>query len=221
MCCSIVVLAEEWTTSARCRCFPRIPTKRLSIANNMSSPNTAATCPVASSTNSTTRCAQYSSLITDCYKRKWFQLSFNKPRAKVFTNFFVFLTDYDRKWRRHVRLVGHSEREVAEKFHRSQSWRHKSRLVSFRIRLNSCFRREWHAPSFTTYLTFVLLRKHLTSCIFFMFEQSADKTVMIWDIRSGSCVQRFEGHESVVRSVRFYPSGDAVGTGSDDASVNT
>ena len=49
--------------------------------------------------------------------------------------------------------------------------------------------------------------------------QSADKMVRIWDIRSGSCVQQFAGHESVVRSVRFYPSGDAVGTGSDDASV--
>ena len=49
--------------------------------------------------------------------------------------------------------------------------------------------------------------------------QSADKTAMIWDIRTGNCVQQFEGHESDINSVRYYPSGDAIGTGSDDATV--
>ena len=43
---------------------------------------------------------------------------------------------------------------------------------------------------------------------------------MIWDLRSGQCVQVFEGHESDVNSVRFYPSGDALATGSDDATVS-
>lgn len=43
--------------------------------------------------------------------------------------------------------------------------------------------------------------------------------VLIWDMRSGQCVQSFEGHESDVNSVKFHPSGDAVGTGSDDATV--
>lgn len=43
--------------------------------------------------------------------------------------------------------------------------------------------------------------------------------VLIWDMRSGQCVQSFEGHESDVNTVKFHPSGDAVGTGSDDASV--
>ena len=42
---------------------------------------------------------------------------------------------------------------------------------------------------------------------------------MVWDMRTGQCVQAFEGHESDINSVRFYPSGDAVATGSDDATV--
>ncbi|XP_020292451.1 guanine nucleotide-binding protein subunit beta-5 [Pseudomyrmex gracilis] len=44
-----------------------------------------------------------------------------------------------------------------------------------------------------------------------------DKLVLIWDMRSGQCVQSFEGHQSDVNSVRFHPGGDAVVTGSDDA----
>lgn len=43
---------------------------------------------------------------------------------------------------------------------------------------------------------------------------------MVWDMRTGQCVQVFEGHESDINSVRFYPSGDAVATGSDDATVS-
>ncbi|ELT87182.1 hypothetical protein CAPTEDRAFT_171720 [Capitella teleta] len=46
---------------------------------------------------------------------------------------------------------------------------------------------------------------------------SCDRTLMIWDIRTGRCVQEFDGHESDINSVRFYPSGDAVASGSDDA----
>ena len=42
---------------------------------------------------------------------------------------------------------------------------------------------------------------------------------MIWDIRTGSYVQTFEGHESDVNAVRFYPSGDAFVSASDDATV--
>jgi len=49
--------------------------------------------------------------------------------------------------------------------------------------------------------------------------QSCDKTLMLWDMRTGQCGQVFEGHESDINSVRFYPSGDAVATGSDDATV--
>jgi len=42
---------------------------------------------------------------------------------------------------------------------------------------------------------------------------------MVWDIRTGSYVQTFEGHESDVNAVRFYPSGDAFVSASDDATV--
>ena len=44
---------------------------------------------------------------------------------------------------------------------------------------------------------------------------------MVWDIRTGGYVQTFEGHESDVNAVRFYPSGDAFVSASDDATVNT
>lgn len=43
----------------------------------------------------------------------------------------------------------------------------------------------------------------------------------MWDMRTGNCVQAFEGHESDVNSVKFHPSGDAVATGSDDSTVRT
>jgi WD40 repeat protein len=43
---------------------------------------------------------------------------------------------------------------------------------------------------------------------------------MVWDIRTGSYVQTFEGHDSDVNAVRFYPSGDAFVSASDDATVS-
>uniref|UniRef100_A0AC11E0F7 G protein subunit beta 5 n=1 Tax=Ovis aries TaxID=9940 RepID=A0AC11E0F7_SHEEP len=46
-----------------------------------------------------------------------------------------------------------------------------------------------------------------------------DKKAMVWDMRSGQCVQAFETHESDINSVRYYPSGDAFASGSDDATV--
>ena len=49
--------------------------------------------------------------------------------------------------------------------------------------------------------------------------QGCDKMALIWDMRTGSCVQSFEGHDSDINSVKFYPSGDAIATGSDDATV--
>lgn len=42
---------------------------------------------------------------------------------------------------------------------------------------------------------------------------------MVWDIRTGQCVQCFDGHEADINTVRFNPSGDAFATGSDDATV--
>lgn len=44
--------------------------------------------------------------------------------------------------------------------------------------------------------------------------------VLIWDMRTGHCVQSFEGHQSDINSVKFHPSGDAVATGSDDSTVS-
>uniref|UniRef100_A0A8C9SZR1 Guanine nucleotide binding protein (G protein), beta 5b n=2 Tax=Scleropages formosus TaxID=113540 RepID=A0A8C9SZR1_SCLFO len=44
-----------------------------------------------------------------------------------------------------------------------------------------------------------------------------DKKANVWDMRSGQCIQSFESHESDINSVRYYPSGDAFASGSDDA----
>ncbi|KAA0201095.1 Guanine nucleotide binding protein subunit [Fasciolopsis buskii] len=46
-----------------------------------------------------------------------------------------------------------------------------------------------------------------------------DRCANVWDMRTGQCVQVFQGHDSDVNSVRFYPSGDAFATGSDDATI--
>jgi WD40 repeat protein len=43
---------------------------------------------------------------------------------------------------------------------------------------------------------------------------------MVWDIRTGNYVQTFEEHDSDVNAVRFYPSGDAFVSASDDATVS-
>uniref|UniRef100_A0A4W4EKR5 G protein subunit beta 5 n=1 Tax=Electrophorus electricus TaxID=8005 RepID=A0A4W4EKR5_ELEEL len=44
-----------------------------------------------------------------------------------------------------------------------------------------------------------------------------DKKANVWDMRSGQNIQSFETHESDINSVKYYPSGDAFATGSDDA----
>ena len=54
----------------------------------------------------------------------------------------------------------------------------------------------------------------------FASPQGCDKVAMVWDMRTGDCVQVFEGHDSDINSVRFYPSGDAFATGSDDSTVS-
>uniref|UniRef100_A0AAR2JBW7 G protein subunit beta 5 n=1 Tax=Pygocentrus nattereri TaxID=42514 RepID=A0AAR2JBW7_PYGNA len=46
-----------------------------------------------------------------------------------------------------------------------------------------------------------------------------DKKANVWDMRSGQNIQSFETHESDINSVKYYPSGDAFATGSDDATV--
>jgi guanine nucleotide-binding protein G(I)/G(S)/G(T) subunit beta-1 len=47
---------------------------------------------------------------------------------------------------------------------------------------------------------------------------ACDSTVRVWDIRSGECTHIFSGHESDINAVDFFPSGMAVGSGSDDSS---
>nr|CAB43529.1 G protein, beta subunit [Geodia cydonium] len=48
---------------------------------------------------------------------------------------------------------------------------------------------------------------------------SCDRSACIWDSRSGQCVMRFEGHEGDVNSVRFFPTGEAIGTACNDGTI--
>ena len=48
---------------------------------------------------------------------------------------------------------------------------------------------------------------------------SFDKTVKLWDVTSGECLQTLEGHSSDVYSVSFSPDGTKVASGSDDKTV--
>ncbi|ORX58256.1 guanine nucleotide-binding protein subunit beta [Hesseltinella vesiculosa] len=45
-----------------------------------------------------------------------------------------------------------------------------------------------------------------------------DAMAKIWDIRTRRCMQTFEGHFEDVNAVQFFPNGQAILTGSDDAS---
>lgn len=47
---------------------------------------------------------------------------------------------------------------------------------------------------------------------------SCDSNAKVWDCREKKCVLTFSGHESDINSVAFFPSGHAIGTGSDDSS---
>ncbi|KAL9060030.1 MAG: hypothetical protein Q9162_000880 [Coniocarpon cinnabarinum] len=52
-----------------------------------------------------------------------------------------------------------------------------------------------------------------------MFVSGAcDAFAKIWDIRQQRCTQTFAAHDSDINAVQFFPNGNAVGTGSDDAS---
>ena len=48
---------------------------------------------------------------------------------------------------------------------------------------------------------------------------SVDKTVKLWDVTSGECLQTLEGHSNVVYSVSFSPDGTKVASGSSDTTV--
>ena len=57
-------------------------------------------------------------------------------------------------------------------------------------------------------------------CVCVCVSQSSDRTACIWDSRSGQCVMRFEGHAGEVNSVKFFPTGEAVGTACNDGTVS-
>ncbi|XP_061670810.1 guanine nucleotide-binding protein subunit beta-5b [Syngnathoides biaculeatus] len=44
-----------------------------------------------------------------------------------------------------------------------------------------------------------------------------DKKANVWDMRSGQNIQSFENHQSDINCVKYYPSGDAFASASDDA----
>jgi len=48
---------------------------------------------------------------------------------------------------------------------------------------------------------------------------SHDRTVRIWDIRTGHCLQVLEGHSNCVWSVAFSPDGKTIASGGDDGTT--
>ncbi|XP_076808016.1 guanine nucleotide-binding protein subunit beta-5a-like [Clavelina lepadiformis] len=46
-----------------------------------------------------------------------------------------------------------------------------------------------------------------------------DKRACVWDMRTAKCVQSFQTHKSDINSVRWFPTGEAFATGSDDATI--
>jgi guanine nucleotide-binding protein subunit beta-5 len=73
------------------------------------------------------------------------------------------------------------------------------------------------SPIISTAVFAVDIPKSDTGNIF--ISGGADRHALVWDIRTGQCVQSFEGHEADINTIRFHPNGDAFATGSDDASV--
>lgn len=47
---------------------------------------------------------------------------------------------------------------------------------------------------------------------------STDSLVKIWDARLKKCTTTFEGHDSDINAVAYFPDGHCVGSGSDDSS---
>ena len=48
---------------------------------------------------------------------------------------------------------------------------------------------------------------------------SGDRTVRVWDIMSGECLQTPEGHSEYVTSMSFSPDGTKVASGSFDSTI--
>jgi guanine nucleotide-binding protein G(I)/G(S)/G(T) subunit beta-1 len=47
---------------------------------------------------------------------------------------------------------------------------------------------------------------------------ACDSLAKVWDVHKPECVRTFEGHDSDINAVQFFPAGNAFATGSDDAS---
>eukprot|EP01084_Bolivina_argentea_P141817 249197_1 len=53
----------------------------------------------------------------------------------------------------------------------------------------------------------------------FIASASRDKIIMIWDIKTGSCIMKLIGHENWVRSLIFHPCGRFLISSADDKSI--
>ena len=50
----------------------------------------------------------------------------------------------------------------------------------------------------------------------YIFSSSVDKSVRMWDVRSGQCMQTWKGHSDAVLTFCITPDGGTIVTGSDD-----
>jgi len=53
----------------------------------------------------------------------------------------------------------------------------------------------------------------------YVLSGSDDKTLKLWDVKTGECIRTFEGHEGSVRSISFSPDGRYVLSGSKDGTL--
>uniref|UniRef100_A0AAQ6AK28 Guanine nucleotide binding protein (G protein), beta 5b n=1 Tax=Amphiprion ocellaris TaxID=80972 RepID=A0AAQ6AK28_AMPOC len=66
--------------------------------------------------------------------------------------------------------------------------------------------------------TVAMHTNYISGCTFTNSDmQGCDKKANVWDMRSGQNIQSFECHESDINCVKYYPSGDAFASASDDA----
>lgn len=120
--------------------------------------------------------------------------------------------------------MGCGEWPVNTEFPWPRWWCHEHWPLTFRDRKHVCVRGKlslkWTSKQIGVPLSWFMLK----FCVCYLYKlfcstQGCDKVANVWDMRTGECVQMFEGHDSDINSVRFYPSGDAFATGSDDATV--
>jgi WD40 repeat protein len=137
-------------------------------------------------------------------------------RGKIIYCIFI-LTDSDWQWRFYLCIVGRRVGSVASEL----SWAYRGcyglRFSTIRDWKHICIRSK-NLIAFENSLL-VQVSFYKLFLMTFIFFQSCDRMVLIWDMRTGQCVQSFEGHQSDINSVKFHPSGDAVATGSDDSTV--